>query len=75
MEDLQRIRVGYISKFMIADSDFLCSIIFLHDIQPNRSDKRVVDDSKVHFQSIRDYEDIESVWRELKILFELDPSW
>jgi len=48
---------------------------FFHNIQPNKSDKRVVDDSKVHFQSIRDYEDIESVWRELKILFELDPSW
>ena len=48
---------------------------FFHNIQPNKSDKMVVDDSKVHFQSIRDYEDIESVWRELKILFELDPSW
>ena len=48
---------------------------FFHNIQPNKSDKRVVDDSKVHFQSIRDYEDIESVWRELKILFELDSSW
>ena len=41
----------------------------------NSSDKRLVDDMVQEFQSRNNYEDIESVWKELKRLYDLDPSW
>ena len=41
----------------------------------NSSDKRLVNDMVQEFQSRDNYEDIESVWKELKRLYDLDPSW
>jgi len=48
----------------------------INDMVPqDPSAKRMVDESITEFQSKHNYEDIASVWNELKRMYGLDPSW